>query len=267
MTIAGEAVFTVDAFLGGLVEAVQPDDGGHRSGLDAVLLAAAIDAGFAGVVVDLGAGAGVAGMCVAVRCRAARVTLVDRDAAALAAARASLSRPANRSFASRVSIIAADVTAPEAERVAAGLGRAAADAVILNPPFHDGNAGTRSPSEGRADAHVLADGGLEPWLRTSASVLTPGGTVIAIFKAEGIGALLAALGGRFGSVTILPVHPRAGLPAHRVIVRAVKGSRTPLSLLPGLTLHPATGSAYLPEAEAILRNGMGLADVHPPWRA
>jgi tRNA1(Val) A37 N6-methylase TrmN6 len=266
MTIAGEAV-TVDTFLGGLVEALQPDDGSHRSGLDAILLAAAIDAGFAGAVVDLGAGAGVAGMCVAARCPAARVTLVDRDAAALAAARASLSRPHNRSFADRVSIIAADIAAPEADRVGAGLGRAFADAVILNPPFHDGSAGTRSPMPTRADAHVLAEGGLVPWLRASASILAPGGTVIVIFKAERIDALLAALSGRFGSVTILPVHPRAGLPAHRVIVRAVKGSRAPLSLLPGFTLHPTTGGTYLPEAEAILRDGAGLADVHPPWVA
>ena len=54
---------SVDAFLGGRVEAVQPEKGHHRAGLEAVLLAASLDARISGTVVDLGAGAGVAGLC------------------------------------------------------------------------------------------------------------------------------------------------------------------------------------------------------------
>ncbi len=81
---------TVDAFLGGRVEAVQPAAGHHRSGLEAVLLAAAISPDAAGRLIDLGAGAGVAGLCAAVRAPGVSVTLVEREADLLAAASAAL---------------------------------------------------------------------------------------------------------------------------------------------------------------------------------
>lgn len=265
MNSALESGLTVDAFIGGRVEAVQRDDGSHRSGLEAVLLAAAVEDGFTGTVVDLGAGVGVAGMCVAARSPGASVVLVDRDETALALAWAALSRPANRAFAPRVSVIAADVTSAEADRVAAGMARALADLVIVNPPFHDGERGTHSPVTARAEAHMLDGSGLQPWMRAAASVLKADGRLIAIFRADGLGVLLDALNGRFGSIAILPVHPRPDGRAHRVLVRAVKGSRGRLSILPGLALHGAAGGAYLPEAEAILRAGMALADVHPLW--
>jgi tRNA1(Val) A37 N6-methylase TrmN6 len=230
-----------------------------------VLLSAALPATFAGTVVDLGAGAGVAGMAVASRAPQARVTLVDRDAAALDAARLSLSLPGNSAFASRVSVVAADVTASEAERVAAGLGRAFADAVVTNPPFRDPAAGTASPEDARRNAHVTGEGGIEPWVRTSASILKPGGTLVVIFRADGLTELLPTLAGRFGGVTILPIHPRAERPALRVLVAAEKGSRAPERLLPGFVLHAASGNAYVESAERILRHGAGLADVHPSW--
>jgi len=63
------APVTVDAFLGGRVEAVQPAAGHHRAGLEAVLLAASLDSRIAGTIVDLGAGVGVAGFFF-LRCRA-----------------------------------------------------------------------------------------------------------------------------------------------------------------------------------------------------
>jgi tRNA1(Val) A37 N6-methylase TrmN6 len=265
MTLAPDNPATVDAFLGGRVEAVQPDDGSHRAGLEAVLISAAVDAAFDGNLVDLGAGTGVAGMCVAARCPAARVVLVERDQCAVSAARAALSRPANRAFADRVSVVAADIAVPEAERIAAGLGRGIADVVILNPPFRPGDAGTQSPAPARAAAHVLAGDGLEPWMRAAASVLKPGGRLVAIFRADGLGELVAALDGRFGAATILPIHPRANRPAHRILVGAVKGRRARPQLLPGLTLHGPDGGTYLPEVETILRDGASLAEAHPAW--
>lgn len=264
MTLA-ETETTVDAFLGGKVEAVQPKHGHHRSGLEAVLLSAAIEAQFTGTVVDLGAGVGVAGMAIAARCWSAAAILVERDPEAIACAREALSRPANRAFAGRVSIVVTDLAAPEAERVAAGLGRAVADALVMNPPFHQREEGTTSPREARASAHVLADSGLEPWLRAAASVLKPNGRLVVIFRADRLEALLSAMTGRFGDVTILPVHPRATEPAHRVLVAAVKGSRAGTRILPALVLHQGVGSTYVPEVERILRHGASLAEAHPPW--
>ena len=245
--------------------ALQPSAGRHRSGLEAVLIAAAVEVGFSGLAVDFGAGVGVAGMVIAARCAKARVILAERDAEAIEYARASLALADNAAFANHVAIAEVDISAPEPQRVKAGLARSSADLVVTNPPFHEAGAVRASPGRARAAAHVLADDGLEPWVRTAASVLKPGGGLVVVFRADGLDKLLRAFGDRFGGVAVLPVYPRASVDAHRVIVVARKGSRAPLRVLPPLTLHPATGSSYLPEAERILRDGAGLAEINPAW--
>jgi tRNA1(Val) A37 N6-methylase TrmN6 len=268
MTAAADAPAapnTVDAFLGGKVEVVQRRIGHHRAGLEAVLLSAAIEPDFAGTVVDLGAGVGVAGMAIAARCPDANVILVERDAEAIACCREALVRPANSGFAAHISVVVTDIASPESERIGAGLGRAIANAVVMNPPFHEAEVGTTSPDHARAAAHVLTDAGLEPWLRAAASVLKPDGRLVIVFRADGLDAVLTALAGRFGSAAILPIHPRAGLPARRVLVDAVLGSRGPLRILPGLALHQEGASTYLPAMEQILRHGVSLSEAHPAW--
>jgi tRNA1(Val) A37 N6-methylase TrmN6 len=69
---------------------------------------------------------------------------------------------------------------------------------------------------------------------------------------------MGALSGRFGGLRILPVYPRSGAPAIRVIVQGTKGSRAPMTLLPGLVLH-GEGNAFTPAADAILRSGSALS--------
>ena len=258
--MAAEAATTIDAFLGGRVVCVQPAEGHHRSGLDAVLLAAALPAEAAGRALDLGAGAGVAGLCAAARCAGLSVTLFEREAELVRCAEASLHLEANRDFAARVSVERGDITAlPEALRESA-------DEVLVNPPFYDAAAHSASPKAARAGAHVLAGQGLDPWLRAAASILKPRGRVTLIFRADGLDAVLAGLARRFGAVDVLPVHPRATFPASRVIVSGRKGRRAAMRLLPPLVLHGESGKAFLPAPEAILRNGLALGDVHPSWQ-
>ena len=55
----------------------------------------------------------------------------------------------------------------------------------------------------------------------------------------------------------MPIHPRDGSPATRLILRGIKGSRAPLQIRAGLVLHNADGSSR-PEMEAILRHGAAL---------
>jgi len=249
---------TRDRFLGGRFSALQPARGHHRAGADALILAAAVDAATAGRVVDLGAGVGVAGLAVAARCPAATVVLAEIDPVLVGLARDTVALPENAGLAARVAVVAADVTAPARARAAAGLARHSADAVILNPPYRSAGRVRVSPAAGRAGAHVLAEGGLDPWLRTAADLLVPGGRVAAIFPAEGLGMLLDGLAGRFGAVTVLPVHPRAGEPAIRVVVRAIKGRRGGLTLLDRLVLHEPGAQAPTAAARAIFEAGAPL---------
>jgi tRNA1(Val) A37 N6-methylase TrmN6 len=64
--------------------------------------------------------------------------------------------------------------------------------------------------------------------------------------------VLAALARHFGDVAVLPVHPRPAAPAIRVIVRARKANRAPLTIYPGLVLNDAAGRPT-EAAEAVLR--------------
>ena len=68
-------------------------------------------------------------------------------------------------------------------------------------------------------------------------------------------ALLAAFEARFGGITVLPLTPREGEPAHRILIRGIKGSRAPLTLLASRALHTAAGRGLRPEFEAIFRGG------------
>ena len=61
----------------------------------------------------------------------------------------------------------------------------------------------------------------------------------------------------FGGVAVLPVHPRPNAPAIRVLVRAIKGDRSPLAMQAGLELNDAAGRPSA-AAEEILRGGAAL---------
>nr|WP_244668917.1 methyltransferase [Rhodobium orientis] len=248
---------TRDAFLGGAVIALQPGRGRHRSGLDAVMLAATLAADATGTVVDLGAGSGVAGFCVAARAPAVRVVLVDNDPVVLDLARQALTLPDNAAFADRVGVVEADIVGPERTREAAGLTRAMADTVIMNPPFREEGRVRASPNEARAAAHVLSDEDLDRWMRTAVTLLRSGGGLSVVWPGERLAALLGALAGRFGGISVLPLHPTADAPALRVLVTAMKGSRAPLRLLPGRVLHEVDG-AFCAWARAVLREGAGI---------
>jgi tRNA1(Val) A37 N6-methylase TrmN6 len=249
----------VDAFHDGAFAVRQPRRGGHRAGLDALLVAAAVPADAAGLLVDLGAGVGVAGLAALARAPELAAALVERDAATAALARASLALPGNAALARRARIVEVDVTAPAALRAAAGLAAGAADWVILNPPFHPAGRVRVSPAAGRRAAHVAAAGDLDAWLRVAAWALKPDGRVALIYRADALPAVLAALAGRFGGLVLHPIHPRAGTPAHRIVVTGRRGSRALPAILPGLVLHPPGSNLYLPAADAILRGRAGLA--------
>ena len=69
---------STDEFLGGRLSIVQPRRG-HRAGSDAVLLAAAVPACAGERALDVGAGAGVAGLCLLARVPDVTVTAVEID--------------------------------------------------------------------------------------------------------------------------------------------------------------------------------------------
>jgi tRNA1(Val) A37 N6-methylase TrmN6 len=240
-----------DAVLGGRLVLRQPLRG-HRVGHDAILLAAAAAAGPGEHAVDLGAGVGAAGLALVKRIVGVRVTLVDVDPVLVALANDNAAR---NGMAASVRAVCLDVTAPAETFAAAGLAAASADCVLMNPPFNALQ--NPSPEPQRRTAHAASPGALDKWLRAASSLLRPSGVLTLIWRADGLAEVLAGIAADFGAVTALPIYPKPAAPAIRVLVRAIKLSRAPLALLPGLVLADAAGKPT-PDAEAVLRGGASL---------
>lgn len=257
----GDIATSHDALLGGRLGLRQPLKG-HRVGSDAILLAAAAPAEGVSRLVDVGAGVGAVGLAILQRVEGASADLVEQDAglAALAKENAALN-----GLQERTRVVSVDIDEPR-DRRAAGLLDAAADLVVTNPPFFDARSVRVSPDARRASAHVfahrtLADDGaapLETWIIASLALLRAGGRFIIIHRPAALAQILGAFGRRLGAVAILPIHPQAHAPAHRILVAGVKGARGSISLRPGLILHDQWG-AFTPRAQAIHR-GEALID-------
>jgi len=244
---------TDDLFLGGRLRVLQPRTG-HRSGHDALLLAATVPSEARGRLVELGAGVGVAGLAAASRAEALEAVLVEIDEELAAIARENVERNA---LGARVRVIALDIEAPQADRARLGLPPECADLVILNPPFYQRGLERASPDPRRERAHHEGAGGLEAWIDAAVATARQGGRITVLLRPEALPRLLRALGGRVGGLAILPIHARADRPAVRVIVSGLRGSRAPLGLLPGFVLAEADGRPTR-EADAVLRGGRGL---------
>ena len=236
---------TPDAMLGGRLVLRQAANG-HRAGTDAALLAALAPADAAGLLIDAGAGSGMVGLAIALRCPALQVHLCDIDASSVALADENL---ALNGLAARGRAVLVDVTRAS-ERRAAGLADDAADYVATNPPYLEAG-GRLSPDLDRARAHAMATpDGLERWVRGCCAMLRPGGLFMMIHRADALGCALAVMQGRFGAIVMRAVHARAATPAIRVLLAARKGSRAKLVIAPPLVLHEADGR-FTPLAQAV----------------
>jgi tRNA1Val (adenine37-N6)-methyltransferase len=239
---------TDDRFLDGRVSVRQPVRG-FRSGLDAVMLAAAVPASPGDDVLELGSGAGVASLCLLARVPDCSVAGIEIDPAR--AEIANENAHANGADA-RAHFFTGDALAPPE-----GARRSFAH-VFSNPPFH-GADGETSPDASRELA-LRDDGRLAHWFAAGLKRVASAGTFTAIIRADRLAHALTAMPER--GVTIFPLWPRAGEPSKRVILQAIKGSRAPTALLAGLVLHASEGR-YTREADAVLRDGASLALAKP----
>lgn len=253
---------TEDNFLGGALRLRQPARG-YRAGIDAVLLAATIWGGVSSPirVLDAGAGVGTVGLCVARRVPNSYVTLLEREPAFADLARSNIDL---NGLDERARVIEADILDKASELERYGLTPHSFDAVLANPPFHAAGEGTPARDPHRAGAHAMPSSMLERWGRFMARMARDGGTAAMIHKAEAIEQVLAALSPRFGALRVLPILPRPGMPAIRVIVAGVRGSRAPLTLLAPFVLHGAEGNDFTDQTMAILRDAGGLPGFTQP---
>ncbi len=237
---------TAGTLLGGRVNYRQLAHG-HRTGIEPVLLAAAVPARPGEGVLEGGTGAGAALLCVAAR--VGRMTLVGLEADA------ALARVARSNLAGN-GLVGATILETRLPILPGGLPPIAH--ALANPPWF-GASDTASPDPRRRLARQRSDNLLLDWTRALASVLAEGGTLSLIVPAAlhaQTGAALADAG--CGGIALLPLWPRAGVAAKLVILQGRKGARTPGRVGPGLVLHEPNG-CFSASAEAVLRHGAALA--------
>lgn len=245
------STLTDDAFLGARLNVLQPEKG-YRAGIDAVFLAATIPCRPGDTIFEAGIGAGVAALCVAARVADVHITGVEIAARYAMLAEQNAKR---NGMDGRVRVIRGDVKDALRRDLANWPAHGSFSHAFANPPFFDADKVQPSPNGLRAVANAFSPHDLELWVKVLATMVKTRGTATFIHRAEALGRLLTAMDDRFGDIRVAPLFAREGTAASRVIVQGVKGSKGPLQLLPGLTLHGA-GAHFTPEAEAILRDGL-----------
>ncbi len=239
-----ESATTEDTVMGGRVKLLQPRRG-YRIAVDAVLLAAAAEVATGEGVLDLGAGVGAVGLCIAARVPDCHVTGIELqpELAALAERNVALNQAGDR-----VRTLVHDLAKP----LPRDLGPF--DHVTTNPPYLPAAVADPSPDRSKALATVESSADLDRWLTVATDALKPAGTLTIIHRSdrlEEIVAILARLG--WGDVTVKRLPPAA-----RVLVRARRATGLHRREAEPLILHRPEGG-YTDAAEAILRHGQPLA--------
>ena len=245
---------TVDGFLGGQLRLAQPKTG-YRAGIDPVLLAAACPAQSGQEVLELGCGVGVASLCLGRRVPGLALNGVEILGEYAQIARENAARN-DIEFDVRQGDVSARPT-PFFDR--------SFHHVIMNPPYFAAEASSISPEAGRASGRS-EQVALSHWVDMAAKRLRPKGYLTVIQRAERLPDLLAALEGCLGSIVVQPLAPRAGRPAHLILLRARKSGRAAFQLLSAHSLHSGGAHVqgqpdYAPEVSAILRDGAAFS-----WR-
>ena len=233
---------TDGTLLGGRVIYRQPS-AGYRTGIEPVLLAASVAAQAGMRVIEAGTGAGAGLLCLLARVPGVAATGVERDADLADLARANLAANGMAGVVVTADLLALPPMPPF-------------DHAMANPPWHDSRS-TPSPIHRRDSAKRAAPELLGDWAAALVRLVRPGGGVTFVLPAAAVAEAIAALAGlACGSMTVLPLWPRASQEARLVLVQAVKGARGPSRILAGLVLHE--GDGFTEAARAILWDGAPL---------
>lgn len=219
--------------------------GGFKTSIDAVLLGSACPVKSSQSVLDLGCGVGSAGLSVLTRVSDIHLKGIDiqDDHVECAADNAKLNDM-------KAEFECADIRVYQGELF---------DHVICNPPYEDVGAHLVSPSDKNATArgHLDSDISINHWVKCAFNNLKSGGSLCMIHKADACQKIIQALGKSFGATEIIPLYPKQGKHARRVIIRTIKHRKSPSILHHGLVLHESDGT-YTKAADAILRGGEAL---------
>ena len=246
---------TRDDFLDGQLKLYQPKKG-YRAGIDAVFLAASIPAQSGETALELGAGVGVASLCLAWRVPGLSVTGVEIQPEMVRLAQENASRNA---LIPRAKFVCADLSGQRRFMIEQGITPNLYDHVLANPPYYEPESSWVSPDESKRKAHTTQTASLADWVDTACAMARPKGTVTFIHRADALPGLLHLIGTRLGAMKAYPLWPHRNADASRVLLQGVKTSRGPFTLRAGMILHEGDRRGnFTSAANALLRTGAAL---------
>ncbi len=239
--------YTEDYLLDKKIKIFQPNDG-YRAAIDAVLLSAAVEKLHPGDnILDMGSGTGAVSLCLAQRFFEIAPQIIGVELQPVLAELSNMSAEANNfSFLKYINASIFDC----------GLPFCSFAHVVTNPPYFEQNMPT-SPKAGKATAHNFSQTSLAQWINLCIKMIKPQGYFYMVNRAQALDEILNAIGTKLGDIKIFPIYSKAEQDAKRVIIRAKKDSKAPLSIAAPIIIHQADGS-YSQRAEAILRGGKSL---------
>lgn len=203
--------------------------------LDAVLLAHFVRLRRGQKVLDLGTGGGVIPLLLSALHEDVHITGLELqpDTADMAARSVELNR-----LQSRIRIDCGDY------RQMVGLyGHERFDVVTMNPPYRETNRGQVSLAHGRATARHEMAGSLGEAMKAASLAVRYGGRVAVVFLAERLADLIGhARERRLEPKRLRLIHPRAGRSAKLLLLEAVKGGGTGLTVEPPLVVYEQSQS-------------------------
>lgn len=237
---------SIDDFLGGAVRLIQPKNG-YRVSMDTVMLAASVPAHAGQTVLEGGVGSGGAALCLARRVPGVKVYGIDEQPEMIALARQNIAFNDLNDFVSveEGTILSRDGT------------EARFDHVMVNPPYLAKGKAIRPPEQNKGLAHMDSSAKLADWIKFCIYNAKNRGTITVVYRADRMDEVIAHLHRRVGDIKIMPLWPRDGEPAKRVIIQGRKGVHSAAKMLPGLALHSKT-ERYTAQARAILWDGKPL---------
>ena len=215
---------------------------GYRTGIEPVLLAAAVPAQAGERVLEAGTGAGAGLLCLLWRVPGLTGIGIEADANLAALARRNLA--------------ANGLTAAIHTGLVGGAhGLGPFNHAFANPPWHD-RRGTLPPDPRRSGATHRSPGGLAEWVEALSACLMPGGTLTLALPAGQVNEAAVCLQqAGLARITVIPLRPGKSLDAKIVLMQGRDGCGT-TRLTSGLALHDR--GRYTETADAILRGGGAL---------
>ena len=238
---------TLDGILNRRVMIEQPATG-YRVAVDTVFLAAAVPAQTGNRILDLGCGVG--GAMLSVACRVPEITGIGTEIQPdlVELCRRNIER---NTFASGLEVRQADIAHLPSEL------RESFDHALMNPPYHEEARHDASPNAIKRTANTEKTGGLSVWVAAASGALRTSGTLTLIHRADRGAEIISLLQPAFGAIELIPLLPKTGAEAKRIIIRASKNAAFSVHSGPSLILHTPEGG-YTDEAEAILRHCQAL---------